>query len=152
MTPVCSLYHHTAVSCQLLRTPRLAPCHTIFLHVPVICDCRTCITQLLGFIYCNGLLLLYMLLVDQGLHLSQELCRSSVLLRKVALYWSRAFISRTQSSSGFANVFTATAESSLSWLAQSEIDDLLMHGMGYCEAFTVTDSPGWRICDSCPSR
>jgi hypothetical protein len=75
-----------------------------------------------------------------------RLCLKSALLRKVALYCRRLLISRTQSSS-----FPGPAPSPCASRAGSEIEDLLMQGIGCNDAPTVTDSPGFKIWETCPS-
>lgn len=74
-------------------------------------------------------------------------CLANALLLNVALYCNKLLISLTQSSS-----FPGPAPSSERSYAGSEILERLIHGIGYGEARTVTESPGARTRASCPSR
>ena len=76
-----------------------------------------------------------------------RLCLNNALLLKVALYCKRLFMSLTQSSS-----FPGPAPSEPCLLSSgSTMDDRLIQGTGYKEAWTVMASPGLSTCETWPS-
>jgi len=73
-------------------------------------------------------------------------CLKSALLLKVALYCNRLLMSLTQSSS-----LPGPTPSDFRSCMSSLIDDRLIQGIGYCDAWTRTDSPGFKIREDWPS-
>ena len=73
-------------------------------------------------------------------------CLKSALLLKVALYCSKLLMSLTQSSS-----LPGPTPSDFRSCISSLIEDRLIHGIGYWDAWTRTDSPGFKIREDWPS-
>ena len=73
-------------------------------------------------------------------------CLKSALLLKAALYCSRLLMSLTQSSS-----FPGPTPSDFRSCISSLMEDRLIHGIGYRDAWTRTDSPGFKTLEDWPS-
>lgn len=79
-------------------------------------------------------------------HVQTLECLNSALLLKVALYCNKLLMSLTQSSS-----LPGPTPSDFRSCVWSLIEDRLIHGIGYRDAWTRTDSPGFKIRDDWPS-
>ena len=113
----------------------------IFVHTPIVQDydsdmspmVRRTVSRDRGFPYPDR--------GDSSDRRAQTLeCLKSALLLKVALYCNKLLMSLTQSSS-----LPGPTPSDFRSCMSSLIEDLLIHGIGYRDARTRTDSPGFKI-------